>query len=295
MNKKIYEIGVAIPAYNQEVVVGVLLRNLLLQKGDNFIIKKIIIASDGSTDKTEDVVQCFTDKRIELLSGRSRIGLNQRRNQIFEKLQGTVDFVLLLDMDDLPEDENFISKIIDSTPQDKQFSIMVVDTKPIKASNFFSKITNCGFDLVHEILLKSEHNSFYLASGCKLFSAQFAEKFQWKTDFNGNSYCYRKAQESGLPIIFNSSTTTFFSPTQNLSDFLNKSVEFHRNKKIESQYSDIYDLDINWLSSIWIFIKKLAKHPIVLSLYILLFLYAQIYSRLIDEYAQFRSVYSATA
>ena len=51
MNKKL-TVSVGIPAYDEEANIKSLLEAILQQRQENFILKSIIVVSDGSTDRT---------------------------------------------------------------------------------------------------------------------------------------------------------------------------------------------------------------------------------------------------
>ena len=54
-------VTIGIPAYNEEKNIGRLLRALLRQKTNGLSIKKIIVISDASTDKTSQIVRGFKE------------------------------------------------------------------------------------------------------------------------------------------------------------------------------------------------------------------------------------------
>jgi len=54
--KKLITVSIGIPAYNEEANIGKLLSSLIKQKEAGFIIKEIIVVSDQSTDKTDEIV-----------------------------------------------------------------------------------------------------------------------------------------------------------------------------------------------------------------------------------------------
>ena len=49
-------LSIFIPAYNEEANIEHLLRSILSQKQDNFKLSDINVVSDGSSDKTEEIV-----------------------------------------------------------------------------------------------------------------------------------------------------------------------------------------------------------------------------------------------
>ncbi len=90
-------VTVGIPAYNEERNIREILEGILAQEEDGFRIEKIIVASDGSTDKTADIVRSFRDPRIQLIAGRENRGQNYRQNQIIDHTNS--DILVLFNAD----------------------------------------------------------------------------------------------------------------------------------------------------------------------------------------------------
>ena len=91
-------ISVIVPVYNGERFINASLQSALAQSHSNL---EILVADDGSTDKTVEVVcrAAQSDSRIRLLRG-THEGLPGRvRNRALREARG--DFVALLDADDL--------------------------------------------------------------------------------------------------------------------------------------------------------------------------------------------------
>lgn len=87
-------ISVVIPLYNKEGQIKKTIDSVLEQSFQNF---EIIIINDGSTDKSVDVVQTFTDSRIRLFYQKNQ-GVSVARNRGVEVAQ--FDYIAFLDADD---------------------------------------------------------------------------------------------------------------------------------------------------------------------------------------------------
>ena len=81
-------VSIGIPAYNEEENIKILLSSVLAQKQDNFIIKEIVVVSDGSTDETGNRVLEIRNKIIKLFKNNQRIGQVLTQNIIVKKLTG---------------------------------------------------------------------------------------------------------------------------------------------------------------------------------------------------------------
>src|ERR1041385_4839945 len=92
---------IGIPAYNEEANIGELLKHILSQRQINFNISKIIVISDGSTDKTVAIVSKFKNKKITLINYKKRKGQISRQNEIIKMMAKNDEFLLLFEADTL--------------------------------------------------------------------------------------------------------------------------------------------------------------------------------------------------
>jgi glycosyltransferase involved in cell wall biosynthesis len=90
-------ISIVIPAYNAERFIGRTLSSALNQ---TFKDIEVIVVNDGSTDRTQSIVEKFAanDRRVRLFNTRNR-GVARARNFGIENARGT--YVAFLDADDL--------------------------------------------------------------------------------------------------------------------------------------------------------------------------------------------------
>lgn len=94
-NKLMPFFSVVIPLYNKEKYIAQTLETVLKQSFDDF---EIVIINDGSNDKSEQIVQQFSDTRIKYFSTENH-GAAAARNLGIEKSQSS--YIAFLDADDL--------------------------------------------------------------------------------------------------------------------------------------------------------------------------------------------------
>ena len=94
-NEGVPLVTVSMPAFNSERYIGEAIESILAQTYQNF---ELIIVDDGSTDRTREIIEGFTDLRIiKVYSDRNR-GLITTRNRIAQLAKGK--YLALLDADD---------------------------------------------------------------------------------------------------------------------------------------------------------------------------------------------------
>ncbi|MFS1517423.1 glycosyltransferase family 2 protein [Bacillus sp. SCS-151] len=88
-------ISVILPVYNGEAFIKETIESILNQTEENF---ELIIVNDGSTDKSEEVIKSFTDRRIRYFLQENK-GVAAARNKGLSHCKG--DFITFHDADDL--------------------------------------------------------------------------------------------------------------------------------------------------------------------------------------------------
>jgi glycosyltransferase involved in cell wall biosynthesis len=88
-------VSILIPAYNAEELIGYTLQSAVAQTWPR---KEIIVADDGSTDRTAEIAKRFAAKGVTVISTQNG-GLSSAQNTAYKHSQG--DYIQYLDADDL--------------------------------------------------------------------------------------------------------------------------------------------------------------------------------------------------
>lgn len=96
VQEQMVEISVVIPAYNREGTIGRCIESVLVQDFPSF---EIVVADDGSTDRTRSIVHAFNDPRVRLAVREANGGASAARNAGIAAARGK--YVALLDSDDV--------------------------------------------------------------------------------------------------------------------------------------------------------------------------------------------------
>src|SRR3989344_7942004 len=83
-------LSIGIAAYNEAQNIGALISAFLTQKISSMHLLEIIVASDASTDETDEIVRSFSDKGVRLIRLEKRSGLPAVQNKIIEHDQGDI-------------------------------------------------------------------------------------------------------------------------------------------------------------------------------------------------------------
>lgn len=133
-------VTIGIPAYNEESNIKILLESILLQKTEGFVIKKILLMLDGSTDNTFGKAKEVSDKRIIIFNDKKRVGQSQRINEIIKKCNS--DILVLLDGDILLANERSIKELIKPLDNNPQIGLTSGYAYPKEAKTFVEESVN---------------------------------------------------------------------------------------------------------------------------------------------------------
>jgi succinoglycan biosynthesis protein ExoO len=92
MNPKV---SIIIPAYNTEVYIAKAIESVLEQTLTEL---EVIVVDDGSTDKTLEVANSFTDRRLKVIVNEQNLGVSAARNRAIRAAEG--EWIAVLDSDD---------------------------------------------------------------------------------------------------------------------------------------------------------------------------------------------------
>ncbi len=148
------DISVGIMAFNEEKNIGRLLKALLSQELKKVNIKKIIVVSEGSTDKTNKIVRRFMKKSkiIKLIKGNRRKGKALAINMFIKAAKSEI--LVLESADTIPKND-CIEKLC-LPLLSKNIGICTSHPVPTNKKNCFMGFTvNLLWSLHHRISLKS--------------------------------------------------------------------------------------------------------------------------------------------
>jgi succinoglycan biosynthesis protein ExoO len=89
------EVSIIVPAYNTEAYIAKAIDSALTQTLTNI---EVIVVDDASGDQTVEVIQQFTDPRLQLLQNPQNLGVSASRNRAIQKARG--QWIAVLDSDD---------------------------------------------------------------------------------------------------------------------------------------------------------------------------------------------------
>lgn len=294
MKKPIY-ISVGISAYNEEANIQNLLLKLTHQKQNGYILREIIVVSDGSTDTTVEKVRNVKDSRIKLIAHIDRKGQNKRQNELIEYMHKSSSALLILEADWLPANSNYIADMVTAIPNNQFFSMITGNGIPYPEEKFWGKIMNCGFYYRRDVFRESANQSgLYMSFGGRLLSRRFLKTFRWSEEYHEDSYLFRKILESGVPRIVARGAKIYFKSVSTLGDYLLQSGKYQKAREKERIKSTIYEVKFNYPKLLKVTLRHLGRHPTLLPIYILVSLLSRLNSAFLPKYSIFWRPYETS-
>lgn len=111
-------VSIVMPVYNGEEYIGLAIESIINQTYQDW---ELVIVNDGSTDKTEDVVRSFEDKRIKLLTNSTNKFISYSLNRGVE-FSGS-KYVARMDCDDIAKPDR-IQKQVDFLEEKPEYGLV---------------------------------------------------------------------------------------------------------------------------------------------------------------------------
>ncbi|MFM2330694.1 MAG: hypothetical protein RLZZ26_201 [Candidatus Parcubacteria bacterium] len=279
MNKTL-TIGIA--AYNEEANIGALLDSLLEQKTTT-PVSEILVVSDGSTDKTDEVVSAHASKGpVRLIRLSERSGQNKAQNRIHEEATG--DVLVVLDADMLPSDEDFIEKMVAPVLQDEA-DLVGVQLMSAAPATFFEKM----LAEIHAFKVRlyekwGNGKNIYMCFGpARSFSKRLYTALRYPDNCPTDAYSYLFAMREGYTFFAVSKPPAIFKVPNTLADHLRQSSRFATGKDKLGLLFGTKVVRRAFAIPPTIFLEELLAetlgHPIYVGSYILVNLYVRLKSR----------------
>ncbi|HYK08161.1 MAG TPA: glycosyltransferase family 2 protein [Candidatus Eisenbacteria bacterium] len=228
-------ITIGIPAFNEEGNLGNLLRDLSVQKTDSFIIKEIIVASDASTDNTDNIAK--QSQKVILLRGEERKGVAEMQNKIFAHATG--DVLILINADTRIFDPLFIKKL-SYFLKSSQSDLCSVWMRELPATNILSNLLFFSMKLKTKIFeqFQNSKNVYACHGQVRAFSKRLYKTTHFPSSIGEDAFSYFFCISKGFTFKYTNSCEAFYQLPTTLGDHQKQSIRFHNSQKLLQKYFD---------------------------------------------------------
>jgi glycosyltransferase involved in cell wall biosynthesis len=269
---------IGIPAYNEGLSIGKLLESIFNQKGDNFILEKVVVRSDGSTDNTDEIVKRFSKihPQIELISDGVRLGLSGGLSKLCRLNKSEVFIAMDADCDF--GENNSLEKIM-AAFKDPQVGLVSPNVLPKPGKNLIEKAA------VAWIMMWYECRKDYLSGdnvnnhfGCvSAMRKDLAKKISIpKSVIGTHDFIYFSNYFAGYKYKFIQQAHIYYSVASTLADYVKQTSRHHGAKDGVVNYfgkSILEKYDLPKTLTRRVLAKNFLKNPIFMSIAILLQIY----------------------
>jgi biofilm PGA synthesis N-glycosyltransferase PgaC len=231
------KLTIIIPAYNEEANIFLLMKSLLKQKRDNFILDKILVISDGSTDNTVDEARKVKSNLVEVRLFKKRHGKGYVLNHVFRSIKSEI--AVLVDADVVIKANDFIVKLIKPFYGDVSVGMVGALALPLEGGNFTEKAINCScFAYLEAAQNIRGGNNLYSVSGRAIaYRRKLLLKVKIPLGMIGiDAYTYFFCIKEGFKYKFAKNAKVFYRSPSTIGEHIRQNTRFLARTKKNMKY-----------------------------------------------------------
>lgn len=218
-------ITIGIPAYNEEANISSLLNDIAKQQSKEFALEKVIVASDGSDDRTVELAKEIQSIPIEVIDNKKRHGKSFVLNQILRKANS--DILVLLDADTRLLANDFLPQLIKPIVKNR-IDLTSAKVEELPPHNFFQEILAVSMQMKKRIFEQYNlGNNLYTCHGrSRALSKNLYKKLTFKGSAAEDAYSYLYCISRGFKYQYVSETAVYYELPSSYSDHKKQSLRF---------------------------------------------------------------------
>lgn len=256
-------ITVGIPAYNEALNVGALLKAMISQELPNGLsLNQIIVVSDGSTDVTPIIVSRFMkkDTRVELFQTSTRLGKPAAINEILRQARG--DIIVLIDADTMPRGATFLSEIARPFQNDPHIGISAAVGIAMPYESLVGRAAVFSSRVSRRLVQSRPYYAFNVAIAISAKASKVLKLPNWIV--GDDAYLFLKAQHLGLKTAVSQEAQILYREPQTLTDFVLQRRKYDANVvQLRQLFGDSIEEQIGVPRKLWnVFLKEMLRDPV---------------------------------
>lgn len=236
---------VAMPAYNEEKNISGILKTVLSQNQKIIKLKNIVVYSDGSNDKTINIVKKIQKNHpaVKIVEGKKRRGKMYRMNQIFSDCRS--DILILFDADVKLVGPNFLDNLSQEIIKDPKANLVVSHAVPFCPKDLIGKILHATYIMWDYVRLSIPHfdhvQNFYPAAAA--YRGSFARALRFPPQATEDRiYIYLMAKKTNS-FRYTFKTTVNYWAVTTMREFINLSHRSFGSR--QSELEKIFGKQVN--------------------------------------------------
>lgn len=226
MIKTLPSVTIGIPAYNEVANIAHLVLDILSQDEQDFVLEKVLILSDGSSDETVAKARTVSkDDRVVVVDDRTRKGKAARLNEIIKQTKS--DVLVLLDADVQLGGRSFLRELIFPVIHDGA-DLSTGRMLALKPRRIVEYALDAGLlckNLIFESW-RSGENVYTCCGVARAFSRRGYESLRFSDSVGEDAYSYFYMIKAGLRYVFAPNAHVLIKHPGTIADYLRQSRRF---------------------------------------------------------------------
>ncbi len=221
-------VTIGIPAHNEANGIEKMLRSVLAQRGSSYQVERIIVACDGCTDNTGDIVRHLMGEfpLLELIDDGERLGQIGRLNQFYKLSES--DIFVTFDADVTLEGTDVLEQMVAAFSSD-EVGLVGGEGAPRTPHLFWEKVFVTWIEIWAAIRQELHGgDNVHNHQGCisALARPLYKQLVIPKEAISNDEYLYFKAKELGFRFVYAREAVVRYACPTTLRDNLKQSSRF---------------------------------------------------------------------
>lgn len=282
-------VTIAVSVYNEEENIQSFLKSIIAQKEEGYVLEKILIISDGSSDRTIEIARKFRSPKLHIKDYKTRTGKSTRLNEIYSSLRS--ELLVQFDADVQLAHPLVVHDIIQPLIKEKNVAMCGGHPQPIPGVTFTEKAVNCTFDAYAPLrkTYRGGNNVFSVDGRILSYKKELLKKIIVPADMTANdAFTYFACLTNGYQYRHVSTAVVLFRSPQTVKDQIKQNTRF---LAMPSRMSLYYSEEIVkkerslplWLQAKIMFLQ-FYKHPIMCSYIFAINIYCRLKVKSYNKY-----------
>jgi len=261
-------VTVAVSALNEKKNITAFLESVFIQREMGFVLERVIIISDGSTDNTVAYARALPDARVEVWEHSERIGKSSRLNELYAVV--TSDILVQSDADVVFAHPYVIRDIIAPLIFEKGVGMCGGHPTPVQANTFTEKAVNLTAEAYIPLrkTLRGGNNVLSVDGRILAYKKELIKKITVPEDMIANDmYTYFCCLTKGYAYRYVRSAVVYYRSPMDMKDQIRQNTRFAsapaRMKRHFSEALVSYEYHIPRRVILPRMIKVCLRHPIL--------------------------------
>lgn len=275
------QVSVGLSVYNESNNIGNVLRDILSQQTNNWILKEILVFDDGSNDETVKISQEVSNNSITVIADGQRMGKTARLNQMFKKFSG--DVLIMFDGDIRLSNKQVVNTLL-SAFNDSTVMVVGGNSRPYNPKTFFEAAVFSTFSVFYKSrkYINSGNNVFGATGSILAIRKELAKKIEMPKIVNEDAFIYLTCISKGFKFRYVDNAVIYYKLPKKVSDYTRQVMRSHPGAAIielRKYFGDLVEQEFHrpkkfYLKAIF---HSFIENPLGILLIILINLYCKLF------------------